>query len=267
MRIGFVLLLPCLLAGQDLAGNFDRMVVEINRNRFDRALQELFPVQSLLRDKTEGKYPPLDAGMRSRMRSMGSPTAVLSAVALLRSQIASENFEEANVQALFAGLGLSALWAEMPPYWKLNFAKEDLAAAPPAEQSAAKKKLGYAAIDAKEWALALETAKDLARQEGAIRHSALTIRGLAELGTGNPAAAERTLLESMRNQASLEMRDGGPNFRLAEELLQRGRKEIIDRFLALVAASSWKDSSKAGEWQKDLAAGREIDFGRWNGMN
>jgi hypothetical protein len=273
----FLFLFAMPLLAQDLDSNFEKMLSELNRNRFDKALVNLFPIQSMLREKTGGKFPELDAGERSRMREMDDAGAVLSTIALLRSQVESKNYEPASVQAMLVGMGLSGLWMRVPAYKKLNFAKEDLEAAPPPLRDAELKKVGYAAIDASEWELAKKTAADLIASTekksssgldlGALRHSALTIRGLAELGQGNLAAAEKSLVDSMKVKGEMMLRNSGPNFRLAEELLAKGRKQAVDQFLVLVGESVWRDSAKAAEWRKDLAAGKEVDFGRYNGGN
>jgi hypothetical protein len=273
----FLFLLAMPLLAQDLDSNFDKMLTELNRNRFDKALVNLFPIQSMLREKTGGKFPELDAGERSRMREMDNTSAVLSTIALLRSQVDSKNYETASVQAMLVGMGLSGLWMRVPPYQKLNFAKEDVEAAAPPLKDGELKKLGYAAIDASEWELAKKTAAELIASTdkkpyagldpGALRHSALTIRGLAELGQGNVVAAEKSLVESMRVRGEMMIRNSGPNFRLANDLLAKGRKQAVDQFLILVGESVWRDSAKAAEWRKDLAAGKEIDFGRYNGGN
>jgi|GEM_PF-1115623 len=273
----FLLFLALPLLAQDLDSNFEKMLTEVNRNRFDKALMNLFPIQSMVREKTGGKFPQLDAGERSRMREMDSTGAVLSTIALLRSQVESKNYETASVQAMLVGLGLSSLWARVPAYQKVNYAKEDVEAAPPPLKDAELKKLGYALIDANEWDLANKTASELLTNTekktnagldpGALRHSALTIRGLAELGQGNVLAAEKTLVDSMKVRGEFMIRNAGPNFRLAKDLLAKGRKQAVDQFLVLVGESVWKDSAKATEWRKDLAAGKEIDFGRWNGGN
>jgi len=231
----------------------------------------------MLREKTGGKFPELDAGERSRMREMDNTSAVLSTIALLRSQVESKNYEPASVQAMLVGMGLSGLWMRVPAYQKLNFAKEDLAADDPPLRDGALKKLGYAAIDASEWELAKKTAAELLASTekkpyigldpGALRHSALTIRGLAELGQGSLVVAEKTLVDSMKVRGEIMIRNNGPNFRLAKDLLAKGRKQAVDQFLVLVGESVWRDSAKAAEWRKDLAAGKEIDFGRYNGGN
>jgi hypothetical protein len=253
-----------LLAGQSFDSNFDRMVQEINRYRFDRALEELLPVQGHLREKSGGKLPEMDAGLVSRMREMGSPPAVLSAVALLRRHVEREEYAEAHFQAILAGLGLSALWSEMPAFRRLDFLREDLRAAQGAAALALRKKVGYVAVEAREWDLALELAKGL---EAEAKHTSWTIRGLVALAGGDEGAAEKALLESMKGVTGLAMRDGGPNLLLANQMLQFGKKQVVGEFLKLVEASVWRNSQQAMEWRTQLEAGKEVDFGRWNGVN
>jgi len=265
------LLLAMQLVVQDLNSNFEKLLIEVNRNRFDKALMQLFPVQQVIREKTGGKYPTLDAGMQARMREMDNTGAVLSTVALLKSQMDTNSFEEASVQAMLIGMGLSGLWGQVPAYQKLNFAKQDVEEAKPEMKELEMRKLGYAAVEAREWDTAKKTASDLLKSSlqkdyrgidpGAQQHSALTIRGLAELRQGDLSSAEKSLVESMRVKGEMQMRSGGPSFRLAKELLAKGSKQAVDQFLVLVGDSVWKDSSKAATWRKELAAGRDLDFG------
>lgn len=269
-----LLLMALPLVAQDIDGNFDKMLVEVNRGRFDKAMQQLFPVQTMIREKTNGKFPKMDAGLMARMREMDNTSAVLSTIALVRSQVAAKNFEEASIHSMLLGMGLSGLWTRLPAFQKLNFAKQDLEEAKPAVRELELRKLGYAAVDASEWDTARKAAAELlestAKKDyagtdpGTIRHSALTIRGLCELGQGDVVAAEKTLLESMRVRSESMMRMMGPNFRLASALLAKGRKQSVDQFLQLVAVSNWRDSSKAEQWRTELAAGKEPELPRFS---
>lgn len=274
-----VLLLPFLLLpllGQDFDSNFEKMITEINRGRFDKAMMQLFPVQSGIRAKTDGKPPQMDPGLMARMREMDNTGAVLSTIALVRSQIEAKNFEDAGLHSMLLGMGLSGLWNKVPAFKKLDYAKQDLEESPPRQRELDLRKLGYAAVDANEWALARKTATEIIQiadgkdymgpDPGAAKHSALTIRGLAELGMGDLLAAEKSMLDSMKVRTESGMRLMGPNFRLARALLAKGRKQSVDQFLALVAESSWRDSSKVEQWRKDLAAGKEPDLPRYSGF-
>lgn len=247
------------------------MLAEVNRSRFDKALQQLFPVQRTIMEKSGGQRAPFDAGLRSRMSEMGNLTAVTSTIALLRSQVEKEQWLDAGTQALLLGLGLSRLWSEVPAYKKLDFAKEDLAAAPDHLKEMELRKLGFAACDAREFTIARDVASQLLQRSSAkdyrgmdpghLRHVALTLRGLIELESGETAAAEKTLLESMTPRMESAMRTMGPNFRLAQALLNKGRQQPVDQFLALVAESIWRDSSRAADWRKEIAAGRPVSLG------
>jgi hypothetical protein len=171
-------------------------------------------------------------------------------------------------------MGLSGLWNKVPPFQRLNFAKQDLEAALPHQKPLELKKVGYAAVDASEWDTAKKTAAELIAiaskkdfmgpDPGTLKHSALTIRGLAELGLSDVASAEKTLVESMKVQGESVMRMIGPSFRLANELLAKGRRSAVDQFLVLVSESVWRDSSKADQWRKELAADKIPDMPRFS---
>lgn len=272
----WLLVVALPMMAQDFKSNFETMLVEINRSRYDRALTQLFPVQFALREKLEGKAPKLDAGLQARMRQMADPTAVLSSIAVLQTQIEARQYEDAAAQAMLIGFGLSGLWNEMPAYRRMDFYKADLDEAPAQQREMALRRYGYAAAEASEWEAVRKTAQELIRlsdnkttrtiDAGAIRHSGLTLRGLAELGSGDTAAAEKTLLESMRVTSGLSIRDNGPSFRLAIALLDKGRRQAVDHFLVLVESSPWKQASKAAEWRKQVVAGEIPDFPRY-GVN
>jgi hypothetical protein len=276
MRIFLLPLLLLTVYGQEFDSNFEKMITEVNRGRFDKAMQQLFPVQAGIRAQTDGKPPQMDAGLMARAREMDNTGAVLSTLALVRSQITAKNYEEAALHSMLLGMGLSGLWNKVPAYKKLDYAKQDLEESPPHQRELELRKLGYAAVDANEWDLARKTATEIIRiadskdymgpDPGAAKHSALTLRGLAELATGDLVSAEKSLLASMKVQTESGMRIMGPNFRLARALLSKGRKQSVDQFLALVAESSWRDSSKAEQWRKDLAAGKEPELPRYSGF-
>jgi hypothetical protein len=269
-----LLLLAMPLMAQDLTTNFDKMLFEINRTRYDKALTQLFPVQRVILENLSGQRPKFDPSLQSRMNQMADTTAVLSTIALLRSQLDAKQFEEAQSHAMLVGMGLSGLWSKVPPYQRLNFAKQDVEEAAPHQKTLELRKLGYAAVDASEWDTAKKTAAELiaitSRKDfvgpdpGTLKHSALTIRGLAELGLSDVASAEKTLLESMKVQGESVMRLTGPSFRLANELLAKGRRRVVDQFLVLVSESVWRDSSKADEWRKELAADKMPDLPRFS---
>jgi len=272
------MLLPLLIAlplmAQEFDTNFDKMLFEINRSRYDKALHQLFPLQAHIRSKLDNKPIKVDETVAAQMGQMRNTTAVLSTIALLRTQVESNQFEQAQVQAMLVGMGLSGLWAELPAYQRLNFAKEDLAQAISGTRPLELRKLAYAAVDAEDWQtarsasvelIALVESKDYKGGDpGTLKHSALTVRGLADLAKGDIAAAEKAIVDSMRVRTEELMRLSGPSFRLAIELLAKGRRTAVDQFLILVSESTWRDSSKAGEWRKELAAGKTPDFPRFS---
>ena len=260
MKIAILILCASALSAQEFNPNFDTMLVEVNRSRFDKALVQLFPVQNEIRLQLKNKFPPLDAGLRGRIKEMANASAVLSTVALLRARMTARDYEDANAQAFLLGIGLSGLWATVPAYRKLDYARQDYSDTPDANTL---RLLGYAAIDALEWATARKASAALLANPKASRQSALTIRGLAELGQGQTAAAEKTLLES----AKLPAGAAGPNLRLVRALFDLNKRAAVDQFLALLEQSVWAQSSKATDWRKDLAAGRTPDFGFLNPTN
>ncbi|WP_155121502.1 hypothetical protein [Bryobacter aggregatus] len=259
IRTTLAILVICtsLASAQDFTANFEAMITEVNRSRYDKAALQLFPIQTAIRLELNNRFPKLDAGLQSRIKEMASGTAILSTIALLQTQMATKNYEDANAQALLLGIGLSGLWADVPSYRKLVFAQQDYKESPDVNTL---RVLGYAAIDNQEWTLAQKVATDLLANPLSSRQSALTIRGLAELGQGNIAAAEKTLIESSKAPIG----GNGPNLRLARALLDLDKLQTVDQFLAGIEQSTAPQSSKATDWRKDLAAGRRPDFGLLN---
>ena len=271
-----LLLLALPMMAQDLDADFAKAIEEINQGRFDRAAVKLSPVQSLIYQKNGGKFPTFDARMRSRMNEMGTTAAVLTTIALLKSQMEAKNFEEAEPQMRLVNAGLSRLWFQVPANQKLNYAKQDIEGANAWIKDGLVRKLGYAAVDVGEWETAKEAANEMivmseqkdyrGLDPGMLKHSALTIRGLVEFGLSDMAAADKTLVESMRVRGEMIMRSSGPSFRLAQLLLKNGRKQAVDEFLVLVGESVWRESSKVADWRKELAAGKVPNFGGWSGV-
>ncbi len=269
-----LMLLALPLVAQNFSLNYDQTIVEINSGRYDKALRQLLPVQVMIREKTAGKFPAMDLDIVNQMDTAG---AVLGKFALFQVQLQQEQYEEANATGMLIGLGLSRLWAKVPAYQKLDFAKQDLVVATPQLRDQGLKTVGYAAIDAGDWELASKTALELIASvdkkeqrgmpSGASRHSAITVQGLAQLGMNNIAGAEKSLIASMKVPGETALRNAGPNFRLAIELLAKGKIQVVDQFLVLVGSSVWRESSKAAEWRKDLAAGKEVLLPKYNGVN
>ncbi len=257
-----IVLLGCALVAcaQEFDSNFETMLVEVNRSRYDKALVQLFPVQNEIRNALNGKFPAMDTGLRDRIVEMANPSAVLSTIALLRTLINAKKYEDANAQAFLLGIGLSGLWTQLPAYRKFDFAKQDFAEAPNANTL---RMLGYAAVDAREWEAARKAYTELLATPKLAYQSALTIRGLVELGQGNLLAAEKTLIES----AKFPIGAAGPNLRLARALLDLDKRGVVDQFLAALEKSTWPQRSKAADWRKELAAGRRPDFGFLNPTN
>ncbi len=271
-----LLLLALPMMAQDLDADFAKAIEEINQGRFDRAAVKLSPVQSLIYQKNGGKFPTFDARMRSRMNEMGTTAAVLTTIALLKSQMEAKNFEEAGTQMTLVSMGLARLWSQVPANQKLNYAKQDIEGADVWMKEGLTRKLGYAAVDVGEWETAKKAATEMivmseqkdyrGSDPGMLKHSALTFRGLAEFGLSVMAAADKTLVVSMRVRGEMVMRSWGPSFRLAQLILKNGRKQAVDEFLVLVGESVWRESSKAADWRKELAAGKVPNFGGWSGV-
>jgi len=85
---------------------------------------------------------------------------------------------------------------------------------------------------------------------------------LAQLGEGDVAGAEKSLIDSAKVPGERDMRLDGPNFQLATGLRDAGRNNTVDQFLELLETTNWAQSEKAAGWRKDLAAGKRPDFGR-----
>ena len=271
-----LLLLALPMMAQDFEADFAKIVTEINQGRFDKSALSLAPVENVLNQKNGGKFPPLDAEMQSRLREMGNTAAVLNAIVLLKSHLEAKTFADADVQLTLVRRGLGRLWFQVPANQKLNYAKQDVEGAEPWMKEGLVRKLGYAAVDMGEWETAKKAATEMivmseqkdyrGSDPGMLKHSALTIRGLVEFGLSDMAAADKTLVESMRVRGEMVMRSSGPSFRLAQLMLKNGRKQAVDEFLVLVGESVWRESSKAADWRKELAAGKVPNFGGWSGV-
>ena len=102
-------------------------------------------------------------------------------------------------------------------------------------------RLGYAAADALEW----ETARTLAAEMIASsqdrtnrdidpsthRHTAYTILGLAQLGQGDVAGAEKSLIDSAKVPGGATCAWMAQTSKLATELLDAGRNYRVDQLL------------------------------------
>ena len=162
-----LLLLALPMMAQDLDADFAKAIEEINQGRFDRAAVKLSPVQSLIYQKNGGKFPTFDVRMQSRMQEMGTTAAVLTTIALLKSQMEAKNFEEAGTQMTLVSMGLARLWSQVPANQKLNYAKQEIEGADVWMKEGLTRKLGYAAVDVGEW----ETAKKADRKSTRLNSS------------------------------------------------------------------------------------------------
>lgn len=268
--IAFLLALVPVM-GQEFEPKFDRMITEINRGRFDKALNETFPIQTEIR-KRATVAPALDAGLRQRMNEMNNTTAVISAIALLRRQVAEEKWDDAQISSFFVGMGLSRLWSDLPAHQRLNFAQEDLKEGKPGSREMDLRRVGFTAVEAEDWDAAKSSVAALlalvdqrgGTDPGMLYQATLTLRGLLELHNGDVPAAERSLVDSMKVPGEIGMRTLGPNFKLAIALLERNRRQPVDQFLALVQGSTWREASRAADWRKQLAAGEPVLMPRHN---
>lgn len=88
-------------------------------------------------------------------------------------------------------------------------------------------------------------------------------QGLGRLALleGRAADAEKYLLRSAEHKGSPQLISFGPNMRLAQELLEKGRKEAVLKYFEL-CAKFWKmEKGRLKWWAEEVRAGKRPDFG------
>ena len=89
-------------------------------------------------------------------------------------------------------------------------------------------------------------------------HLAHTILGLVALASGDEETACLELIESAKTPGSPQLDSFGPDFSLANDLLERGHKEAVWRFLMEVR-KFWMEADLIDRWIDEINAG-EIPY-------
>jgi len=92
-------------------------------------------------------------------------------------------------------------------------------------------------------------------------HKGNLILGIIELRSGNIEKAKHYLLEAGKTPGSPQLNSFGPNMRLAQELLEKGERDVVVEYLHL-CAKFWKSGQdRLKRWEEEIKAGRIPDFG------
>ena len=113
---------------------------------------------------------------------------------------------------------------------------------------------------------------------GNVVYEANQILGLAALREGRVAAAKQYLIAAGRTPGSPQLNSFGPEMTLAQELLNRGEKQVVLDFLDLVA-KFWatpkpntqrrflglykQHAAKIQHWKKEIRAGKKPSLNRF----
>jgi hypothetical protein len=87
--------------------------------------------------------------------------------------------------------------------------------------------------------------------------------GRIALKTGHIDEAKMRLLKAGHSPGSATMDSFGPNMSLANDLLQKGQKEVVLEYLEL-CRTFWSDEDNHGkldQWKKEIQDGKRPDFG------
>lgn len=95
---------------------------------------------------------------------------------------------------------------------------------------------------------------------GEAMHTADTIRGHLAFMRGKTDEAKEMLLASARVPPSPRLVAWGPEFSLASDLMAKGEKAAVAEYLELVG-KFWRREAVLERWKKDMAEGRNPDFG------
>ncbi len=85
--------------------------------------------------------------------------------------------------------------------------------------------------------------------------------GRLALRAGRVEEAEKYLLESARHKGSPQLLSYGPNMRLAQELLEKGRKDAVLKYFELCGKFWSLDKGRLKWWAEEVRAGKSPDFG------
>ncbi len=148
-----------------------------------------------------------------------------------------------------------------------------------------KSPMAFAALEIGELNLSRKIAKEILLDNndpcswnyGNVIHEANTILGRVSLRENDPEKAKHYLLESGKTPGSPQLNSFGPSFMLARELLEKGEKDVVIKYLDLVAVfwanpdetdANYKDSARrhAAElsiWKQKIKEGKIIDNVKW----
>jgi len=91
-------------------------------------------------------------------------------------------------------------------------------------------------------------------------HDAHMVLGLVALRHGDKEGAKQHLLASVRTAGSLEMRMGGPNLTLADELLKIGESEVVIQYLEGCRVFWRGEKGELGRWIERIRRGEDSEF-------
>ena len=127
-----------------------------------------------------------------------------------------------------------------------------------------------AAIEAGDYAKASAYAARLLREAdqfednwdyGNAIHTGNIILGMVALRSGDVDGAKNHLLRAGATPGSPQLNSFGPNMSLAKELLVKGEREVVIRYLTLCESFWRSDVVTLRKWQAEIKKGRIPDFG------
>lgn len=127
------------------------------------------------------------------------------------------------------------------------------------------------AVEMKKYGEAEEYAKELLslapnyRQDwnyGNAIHDSHTVLGRIDLMQGNVDRAKEHLLQAGKTTGSIQLKSFGPNMSLANDLLNKGEKEIVIKYLDLCSVFWERDEGRIETWRRKIKRGEKPDFGR-----
>ena len=113
--------------------------------------------------------------------------------------------------------------------------------------------------DARAYAVEAMASEDPLHRDGDTRHRANILLGRIALAEGDLEEAGKYLLAAGQRQGSPSLSTFGPNMRLAQELLERGERDVVLAYFELCRAF-WKED-RLDQWAALVRAGSMPDFG------
>ncbi len=95
--------------------------------------------------------------------------------------------------------------------------------------------------------------------ENGLHYGHLVLGGIA-LREGDLAGAKQHLLDAARIEGSLQLGSFGPNMQLANELLERGERDVVIEYLDLCAKFWESGLDRLNAWKGTIAGGGSPDF-------